>query len=672
MSRAALFEAARCAVWSSVLVLVAAFTAQAQARETADLVFKNGAVYTVDAVRSWAEAVAIKNQRIIYVGTDAGLRKYISNTTKVFDLQGKMLLPGFHDSHVHLITGGMSLSRCDLSGIETAAGVLDAVRRCRSAERGKGWVTGGGWELTLFGGAGPSKGLLDRVVPDLPVYLEAADGHSAWVNSAALKLAGVRRDTPDPPRGRIERDEKTGEPSGTLRESAMRLVARMVPPPSAADYREGLRRGLELANGFGITSIQEANASEELLRAYRDYDRSGRLSARVVAAIHVDPSRGVSQMPDLMRLRRTYRSPRLRADAAKIFADGVIEAHTAALLSPYADRPGYSGTPNYSPELLTKLVTTLDGAGFQVHVHAIGDRAVRISLDAFEAARAANGYHDARHHIAHLELVDPADIGRFSRIGVIANFQALWAYADSYITDLTEPVLGPARSRWLYPIRSVVKTGAVVVGGSDWSVTSMNPLDAMQVAVTRSPLEAAGNKPWLAEERVDLQTIIAAYTINGAYLSRQEKITGSIEPGKRADLVVLDQNLFAVPVGAIHKVKVLLTMIDGKEVHRDPSFSLPGRKSTPAPPAPRRRRPRPNAGPPNTSKPTTLSRAPSRRSPKWRVKAGLRGPGGGATLNVWPPPAAVIYPAPAVREKLSLTARDHDTCDKGGDPRAGL
>jgi predicted amidohydrolase YtcJ len=481
---------------------------------------------------------------------------------------------------VHLITGGMTLSNCNLSGIETLAGVLEAVRKCRSANRYKSWITGSGWDLPLFKGASPSKELLDQVTPDVPVYLESADGHSAWVNSRALKLSGVGRDTPDPPRGHIERDDKTGEPSGTLRESAMGLVAQKMPPPSVEEYREGLRRGLERANSFGITSIQEANASEDLLRAYRDYDRSGQLSARVVAAIHVDPARGVSQIPGLMRLRQKYRSPRLKADAAKIFVDGVIEAHTAALLSPYLDRPGYSGTPNYSPELLTKLITSLDGAGFQIHIHAIGDRAIRMSLDSFEAAQTVNGKHDARHHIAHLELIDPGDIGRFAKLGVIANFQAFWAYADSYITELTEPVLGPERSRWLYPIKSVVKTGAVVVGGSDWSVTSMNPLDAMQVALTRSPLDTPDKKSWLAEERVDLQTMIAAYTINGAYLSRQEKMTGSVEPGKRADLIVLDQNLFAVPVDAIHKVKVLLTMIDGREVYRDPSFSTRSRKLT--------------------------------------------------------------------------------------------
>lgn len=544
-----------------------------QANGAADLVFKNGNIYTVDAARSWAEAIAIKNQKIVYLGTNAGLQQFVSNTTKVVDLQGKMVLPGFHDSHVHLVTGGMLLSQCNLSNISTIPGILDAVRNYRLKHPDKKWITGSGWELPIFKDANPSKELLDQIVPDVPVYLEAADGHSAWVNSKALTIAGIGRATPDPPKGHIEREPKSGEPTGTLREAAKSLVERKIPNPSKEDYEAGLKNALLMANRFGITSVQEANASEEILGTYLDLDRRGELSVRVTAAIHVDSRKGESQIPDLIKLREKYQSRRLKADAAKIFADGVIESHTAALLSPYLDRPNYSGPANYSVELLNKLITSLDRAGFQIHIHAIGDRAIRMSLDAYEAAQLTNGRRDARHHIAHLELIDPDDVPRFARLGVIANFQALWAYADSYITDLTEPQLGPKRSRWLYPIGSVVKTGAIVVGGSDWSVTSMNPLDAIQVALTRRALDDVTGKSWIPEERVDLQTMIAAYTINGAYLSHQEKENGSIEVGKLADLVVLDQNLFVVPAQSIHNVKVLLTLIDGKEVFRDASFA---------------------------------------------------------------------------------------------------
>jgi predicted amidohydrolase YtcJ len=408
-------------------------------------------------------------------------------------------------------------------------------------------------------------------VPEIPVFLEAADGHSAWVNSKALALAGIDRNTKDPARGRIERD-KNGEPTGTLREAAISLVARYIPAPTESDYVEGLRRALKLANSFGITSVQDASASIEELNAYKTLDQKGALTVRVVAATKIDPDKAETQIPELIKRRALFNTARLNATAAKIFADGVIESHTAFLLEPYVDQPKNRGPANYRSEKLTKLITALDRAGFQVHVHAIGDGAVRMALDAFEEAQKSNGRGDLRHHIAHLELISPSDIPRFAKLGVIANFQPLWAYADSYITDLTEPILGPERSRRLYPIGSVVRTGAVIVGGSDWSVTSLNPLEAIQIGVTRYGLNDAKRVSWLPDERAGLASMIAAYTINGAYLAHREKQTGSIEVGKTADLVVLSDNLFTIPEYSIHKVKVLLTLLDGKEVFRDSEF----------------------------------------------------------------------------------------------------
>jgi predicted amidohydrolase YtcJ len=291
-----------------------------------------------------------------------------------------------------------------------------------------------------------------------------------------------------------------------------------------------------------------------------------------VAATKIDPDKAESQIPELLKRRPSYKTPRLNVTAAKIFADGVLESHTSLLLEPYVDQPGNKGPANYTPEKLTKLITALDRANFQVHVHAIGDGAVRMTLDAFEAAQKSNGRNDLRHHIAHLELISPTDIPRFAKLGVAANFQPLWAYADSYITDLTEPIIGPERSRWLYPIGSVVRTGAIVVGGSDWSVTSLNPLEAIQIGVTRYGLNDTKRVSWLPNERADLATMIAAYTINGAYLAHREKQTGSIEVGKAADLVVLSDNLFAIPEYSIHKAKVLLTLLDGKEIFRHSHF----------------------------------------------------------------------------------------------------
>jgi predicted amidohydrolase YtcJ len=548
--------------------------ARQSSHKAADLVFRNGAVYTLDAARTWAEAVAVSGGRIVYVGADRGVADWIGPQTVVVNLQGKMLLPSFHDSHVHPVSSGVELDQCQLGNLETAEQILEALRRYAEQNPQKSWIRGTGWQLPAFADANPHKSLLDKVVADRPVFLTAADGHSAWVNSRALEVAKITKDTPDPKGGRIERDPKTGEPTGTLREAAIGLVARHLPAYTPADYLNGLRHALAMANRFGITSLQDAAVGDAELNAYAELDRRGELTARVVAAIYVEPAKGVSQIPRLIEMRKKYQSRRLRATAAKIFADGVIESRTAALLEPYLGTNGDRGKANVEPEVFNPLVAALDREGFQVHVHAIGDRAIRNALDAFEFARSQNGSRDSRHHIAHIELFNPADIPRFRRLGVVANFQPLWAFADPYIVKLTIPALGPERSRWLYPIRSVAATGAVVACGSDWSVTSMNPIYAMQVAVTRRGLDADAGPVWIPEETIDLAQALAGYTINGAYVNFEEAETGSIEVGKAADLIVVDRNLFEIPAREIHRAKVLLTLLEGKTVYRDASFVL--------------------------------------------------------------------------------------------------
>ena len=562
------------AVLVSLIVLrLVAMTQAAPPPQPADVVFRRGAVYTVDAARSWAEAVAIRAGRIVYVGTDAGVVSWIGPQTRSVDLQGKMLLPGFHDSHVHLVGGGIELDECDLNGLATLDQVLAKVKEFAERHPEKKWIRGGGWPLTLSGG-NPHKELLDKIVADRPVILDAFDGHSSWVNSRALEIAGVTRETPDPPRGRIERDPKTGEPTGTLRESAARLVIVKTPPYSHEEFVRGLRRGLEMANRFGITSVQEAQVSDQHLNAFTELDRAGELTVRTVAAMRIDPAKGMSQIPQFVEWRTKYQGKRLRTTAVKIFQDGVIESRTAALLQPYLGSGlEERGWLNFEPEVLKPLAAELDRLGFQIHVHAIGDRAIQSSFDALEFAQARNGRRDSRHHLAHIQLFDPPDIARFRRLGVIANFQPYWAQADSYIVDMTLPVLGPERSRWLYPIRSVASTGAVIACGSDWSVSSMNPLDAIQVAVTRrGQLEKPG-PAWIPEEAVDLPLMLAGYTINGAYVNFEETETGSIEVGKAADLIVLDRNLFEIPAHEIHLAKVLVTLLDGKVVYRDGAFT---------------------------------------------------------------------------------------------------
>ncbi|HTQ78372.1 MAG TPA: amidohydrolase, partial [Thermoanaerobaculia bacterium] len=418
----------------------------------ADLAFRHGAVYTVDAGRTWAEAVAVRGGRIVYVGPDRGLEPFLGPRTETIDLAGRMLLPGFEDSHVHLLTGGLHQEDCNVSAATTPEQVLDEVRRYAAAHPQAPWIRGRGWQLPLFPQANPSRTLLDQAAPGRAIALTAADGHSVWLSSEALRLAGITRETPDPPRGRIERDA-TGAPSGTLREAASGLLSKVLPPRTAADDLAGLRRGLVEAARLGITSVQDASVDEAILDAYRELDRRGELTVRATAAARVDPEAGLAEVQRLVSLREKYRGRRLRVTTAKLFLDGVIEARTAALLAPYLGIAGGSrGTANWEPEPLNRLVAALDRAGFQIHVHAIGDRAVRLALDAFENAQATVGRRDSRHQIAHLELIDPQDVPRFAKLGVIANFQSLWAYRDAYITDLTEPVLGEARSRWLYPL----------------------------------------------------------------------------------------------------------------------------------------------------------------------------------------------------------------------------
>ena len=561
------------------VVAVVATVGIAATEAPADLVFTGGAVYKVDAARSWASAVAIRGGRIVYVGDDAGARAFAGPATRVVALGGRMLLPGFHDSHVHLLGGGVARSTCDLAPASSPADAVARVASFAAAHPADPWVRGHGWELPLFPAANPDKRLLDAVLPDRPAYLLSADGHSAWVNSKALALAGVGAATPDPAAGRIERDPATGEPSGTLRESAKELVQRLVPPPTAEQWRAGLVDAVGIAHRFGIVGALEAHVDAQQAAVFRDLDRAGELGLHVTLAWQLDSNRDAEQIADFVRWRGEMRSAHVAATAAKLFADGVIEAGTAALLEPYVGREGREGREGsrgelrWNEERLRAIALALDRAGFQIHVHAIGDRAIRATLDALAAVEAENGARDRRPTLAHLELFAPSDIPRFRRLGAVASFQPLWAYEDEYIRDLTLPFLDPERSRWLYPIGSVARAGAVVAGGSDWPVSSLNPLEAIEVALTRRDPAAAAGPAWIPEEQVDLATMLAAYTIGSAWASFREHETGSIEPGKLADLVVLDRNLFEIPPTAISDAKVLLTLFEGEEVWRDPSFT---------------------------------------------------------------------------------------------------
>lgn len=530
----------------------------------------------MDASRPWAEAVAVRSGTIVYVGDEAGLDVHRGPRTRVVDVGGRLVLPGFQDCHVHPGMGGVNRLACNLEGLWTPQDYVRAVSAYAKAHPDRPWIRGGGWSMTAFLPDGiPDKGLLDDVVPNRPVFLLSLDGHSAWVNSRALALARISKETPDPPGGRIDRDPGTGEPLGGLQEmSAMDIVQAAMPPLSDAEIADGLRHALSMLNGYGITSFQDALVTLDgptayrSLDAYRQLDASDALTARVVASLFWDASKGEEQIPRFMEARRSYTGGRLRVSTVKIWQDGVLETHTAKLLDDYADRPGHRGRSHVDPDALKRLVARLDEEGFQIHFHAIGDAAVRECLDAIEEARDARP-EGGRHHIAHLQVLHPDDLPRFRRLEVAATFQPLWACRDPQLVHLTFPLLGDDRNERLYLIRSVLAAGAAVAFGSDWPVSTANPFEQIQVALTRTCVGEPNGTPLIADEGIDLMEALASFTIRAAYVNGHEDRTGSIETGKFADLIVLDRDLFDIEPHDIAQARVVLTLLEGRPVFGD-------------------------------------------------------------------------------------------------------
>jgi predicted amidohydrolase YtcJ len=538
-------------------------------------------VYTVDASRSWARAVAVKDGRIVAVGSDDDVRPFVDAHTELVDLGARLLLPGFQDAHAHPVASGVEMLRCDLTNAYSIEAYERIIRDFIEANPDDPWLLGSGWSMDVFPGGRPPKELLDALEPHRPAYFPSRDGHSAWVNSRALELAGITAETPDPPDGRIERDE-AGEPQGTLQEGASFLVSALAPVETPELRAEGLRVAQRYLNSLGITAWQDAIVDDDLVyRSYGTYVDAaarGELSARVVGALWWQRHLGLEQVEDLLELRANGRVGRFQATSVKIMQDGVVENGTAATLTPYLDGHGHptdnAGISFVEPAFLKEVVTRLDAEGFQVHFHALADRAVREALDAIEAARIANGPSDHRHHLAHIQVVHPDDLPRFRQLNVVANGQPLWAMLEGQMVHLTIPFLGPERTGWQYPFGSLLRAGATLAFGSDWSVSSPDPLEEMHVAVNRTepsnyayaspedPME-----PFLPEERIDLPSAVAAFTIGSAYVNHLDGGTGSIEPGKLADLVVLDRDIFAEPAERIADAKVALTFVEGEAVY---------------------------------------------------------------------------------------------------------
>ncbi|MBK6843844.1 MAG: amidohydrolase [Gemmatimonadetes bacterium] len=556
---------------SAALVVIGLLAAACSStnEHAADLVFRGGTVWTGDSLQPEARAVAIRKDRIVYVGDENGVDSLIGANTRVVTLGNRLLMPGFVDTHVHPVSAGVQLGECNLADIATIERLREVVAECNARDPNASWIRGGGFALPLFAGGTPTAALLDSLVPGRPAFLSSADGHNGWANSRALAIAGITRDTRDPVNGVIVRDAR-GNAVGTLRESAQELVQQHIPPHTREEMRVGLERAVRRANQLGITSWHEASATEEILRAYTDADSLGRLTVRTVVALHVNVDSGPEQVQGLAALRDRYARPMVRPVAAKIFADGVLEGGTAALLADYTDRPGFRGDLNLPPARFNAIARALDSAGFKIHVHAIGDRAIRTSLDAIEqrhGARRVSG--GPRPMIVHIQLFDSTDIGRFASLGVVASWQALWAFRDTYMKELTEPRIGPTRARWQYPLATMARTGAIMAGGSDWFVSSLDPLQAIRVAVTRQSPDDSTDAPFFPEERVDVETMLKAYTLGGAMASDAEQELGTIAVGKLADVIVLSADLRRVSPFQITRTPVVLTVLGGREVWRD-------------------------------------------------------------------------------------------------------
>lgn len=568
----------RCA--ALLLLGAASCGARGELEAPAELAVRNARIYTLDSSRPWAQAFAVRAGRFLFVGDEEDLEEHLGPATRVVDAGGRLLLPAFVDAHVHALDGGIEFAGLQLGSARSPAEIAQRVAERARSHPAEEWIVGTGWDQSLFPGGQPPAGFLDGLELDRPVLLYAGDGgHSAWADRRALAIAGIGPETPDPPDGWIVRDPASGEPTGLLRESAVALVAQHLPAPGIEESEAGLERALAELARVGVVTYLEASAGPRAALVYRLFEEEGRLSARVRLALSLphglDPGEEAERLEWIRATRAELDGPLLAAPAVKLFLDGVIEGRTAALLEPYLDAQGEpdaelgAGPAIYEQGELDRLVGLLDAEGFQIHMHAIGDRAVRMGLDAVARARQANGEQGPLHHLAHVQLVDPADLPRFRALGVGAVVQGLWAEPDGYITELTEPVLGPPRSRWIYPIRSLCVSGALVAGGSDWPVTSPAPLLAIQVALTRKSPGAPESPAWIPQERAELSAMLAAYTLDAARLLGMDREIGSIEPEKLADFVLLERDIFAIPQEEIGAVRVLWTVRGGEELHRE-------------------------------------------------------------------------------------------------------
>lgn len=569
----------RLLVASAVQLVIAVIWMAAQIGTPADTILLHAKVYTVDQKRPWVDALAIRDGRIIVAGSTAEVNAVRGPHTKLIDAQGHLVLPGFTDSHIHFLDGSLSLMGVQLDDVKTADEAVDRVKRYSLAHPELPWILGRGWQYTLFKDGLPNKAMLDKVAPERPVYLESFDGHTWWANSKALQLAGVSASSPNPAGGEFVRDA-ADEPTGTVKEDAADAVMRRaIPQPSHEQILTALREGMNDANRVGLVGaispggVSAVGGDFAALDAYDELRRRGELTLRFYIASRMEPpAASADTILRIEQARRRYHDEWISAGAAKFFLDGVIESHTAAMLEPYTDDPQLSGSLWWDPQKYKEAVAQLYGLGIQIYTHAVGDKAVRLALDAYEDAARKNHKQDARSRIEHIETISAVDIPRFGSLGVIASFQPLHAYPDDDLTKFWIPHLGPERSQRGWVWRSIEESGGTLAFGSDWPIVTLSPWPGVQNALTRQTTEGDPPGGWMPHERISLEDTVRAYTLGAAFAAKREKTTGSLERGKFADLIILSHDLFMIEPTEIGKTEVLLTMVGGRVVYESPQW----------------------------------------------------------------------------------------------------
>lgn len=548
----------------AALLVLLALQGMAQAPTA---IYYNGRIWA-DPERpdEFAEAIAISQQRVLKIGTNAAIKALADRNTQLYDLRGRLVTPGFNDAHIHFLSGSLGMAQIDLSAAGTLQQAFELIASFVKQHPDRSWYTGSGWQYSIFPGSLPHKRILDSLVPDKPVYLSAYDGHSGWVNSKALAMADVTASTKFDGFGSIGR-EANGEPNGVLLEGAQQLVRRLIPPASTDTKIQALLSGMQYAASLGITSIQNASGSVEEFGLYERLLKENKLTLRSSTAFSIGRSSQPTDLVNFQKISQRYaKHPLLRAPAVKLLLDGVIESHTAAMLEPYADT-AILGELALPAPTYQRLVRSADSAGFQVYTHAIGDRAVREVLNAYEILIKQRGGNPLRHRVEHIETCEPEDVLRFASLGVLASMEPI--HADPGTIAVWEKAVGAKRLPGAFQWKNMLEKQITLVYSSDWpAAISLNPIRGIHVAVNRQTPDGYPPGGWVPAQRISVAEAMKAYTWGGAFASFREHELGKLQPGYLADMIVLDQDVFRMDPSLIHTVKVDMTIFNGRPVYQ--------------------------------------------------------------------------------------------------------